>query len=132
MIRQRNQARLKGINLTLRAGETIGVVGEIRVDGAAVPPSGLPFEHVGSVFQDYVCYELTAGENIWFSLPDQAQDAGEIQRAAREADAHEFIGQLPFGYDTPVGSLLENSVRLSGGSGKGWRLPAAFTQKDRC
>lgn len=129
--------RLKEINLTLRPGETIGVVGEngsgkstlskvllglytpcegeIRVDGAAVPPSGLPFDHVGSVFQDYVCYELTAGENIWFSLPDQAQDAGEIQRAAREADAHDFIGQLPLGYDTPVGSLLENSVRLSGG-----------------
>lgn len=133
----REDKQLDAINITLHAGETIGVVGEngsgkstlskvllgvyapcegeIRVDGVTAPLSGLAFDRAGAVFQDYVRYELTAGENIWFSAPEEVQDDMQIRRAAQEADADRFIEQLPAGYDTPVGSLLEHSVQLSGG-----------------
>lgn len=133
--RENNQ--LEGINLTLRAGETVGIVGEngsgkstlskvilglyaplqgeIRVDGILTPPSGPTFDRVSSVFQDYVRYELTAGENIWFGAPHEEPEEENIRRAAGEADADGFIGQLPMGYETPLGSLLPDSVQLSGG-----------------
>lgn len=147
----REDNQLDAINITLHVGETIGVVGEngsgkstlskvllgvyapcegeIRVDGAAVPLSGLAFDRIGSVFQDYVRYELTAGENIWFSVPEETQDDVQIRRAAREADADRFIEQLPAGYDTPVGSLLEHSVELSGGQWQKLAVSRGFYAK---
>ncbi len=147
----REDNQLDAINITLHAGETIGVVGEngsgkstlskvllglyapcegeIRVDGAIVPLSGLTFDRVSSVFQDYVRYELKAGENIWFSVPEEIQDDMEIRRAAQEADADCFIEQLPAGYDTPVGSLLEHSVQLSGGQWQKLAVARGFYAK---
>lgn len=140
----REDNQLDAINITLHTGETIGVVGEngsgkstlskvllgvyapcegeIRVDGAAVQLSGLTFERVSSVFQDYVRYELTVGENIWFSVLEETPDDMQIRQAARIVDADCFVEQLPGGYDTPVGSLLEHSVELSGGQ---WQKLAA-------
>ena len=147
----REDNQLDAINLTLHAGETIGVVGEngsgkstlskvllglyapcegeIRVNGACIPLFGLAFDRVGSVFQDYVRYELKVGENIWFSVPEETQDDMQIRRAAREADADRFIEQLPAGYDTPVGSLLDHSVQLSGGQWQKLAVARGFYAK---
>lgn len=133
----REDNQLESINITLRMGETVGIVGEngsgkstlskvllgvyapcegqILIDGATAPISGLAFERAGAVFQDYVRYELTVGENIWFSRPEEIPDAMLIREAARKADADWFIEQLSGGYDAPVGSLLEHSAELSGG-----------------
>lgn len=147
----REDNQLDAINITLHTGETIAVVGEngsgkstlskvllgvyapcegeIRVDGAAVPLSGLAFERVSSVFQDYVRYELTVGENIWFSVPEETPDDMQIRQAARKADADCFVEQLPGGYDTPVGSLLEHSVELSGGQWQKLAVARGFYAK---
>jgi ATP-binding cassette subfamily B protein len=62
------------------------------------------------VFQDTFLFSATVRENIRVGRPN-ASDA-QVEEAARHARAHEFILQLPQGYDTPLG---EGGLRLSGG-----------------
>ncbi len=68
------------------------------------------FERITVVFQDVYLFRATVRENIAFGSPD-ATDA-EIEEAARAAQSHEFIVELPQGYDTIVG---EGGATLSGG-----------------
>ncbi len=67
-------------------------------------------ESIGMVQQDVYMFSGTIGENIAYGLPGASQE--QIEQAARLAGAHEFITQLPDGYDTFVG---ERGVKLSGG-----------------
>jgi ATP-binding cassette subfamily B protein len=62
------------------------------------------------VFQEGFLFSHTVAANIAFGNPTATQ--GEIERAARIAAAHDFISELPHGYDTIVG---ENGANLSGG-----------------
>jgi len=84
----------------------------IRIDGVAT--NGLSLqqlrEHIGIVPQDAVIFSTSALENIRYGAP-QASDA-QVRDAARAAFAHDFIDELPQGYDTFLG---ERGVRLSGG-----------------
>ena len=66
--------------------------------------------HIGLVPQDPALFSSTVLDNIAFGQPEASR--AEIEAAARQAQAHDFICQLPQGYDTPVG---EKGVRLSGG-----------------
>lgn len=125
---------LKGISFSARAGTTTAIVGPSGagkstilnlvsrfwdVDEGAVHIGGIDvrdlthqqlFEHLTVVFQDVYLFRATVRENIAFGRPD-ATDA-EIEKAARTAQAHEFIAELPLGYDTVVG---EGGATLSGG-----------------
>ncbi|MFM8580812.1 MAG: ABC transporter ATP-binding protein, partial [Planctomycetaceae bacterium] len=65
---------------------------------------------VGLVFQETFLFSNTIAANIAFGRPDVSRE--DIERAARIACAHEFIEQLPQGYDTPLG---EWGFNLSGG-----------------
>ncbi len=65
---------------------------------------------IGLVPQEPALFSGTVHENIAYGRPAAAQDA--IEAAARAAHAHEFVEQLPQGYDTVVG---ERGVKLSGG-----------------
>ena len=65
---------------------------------------------LGLVPQDDALFSQTIKENISFGSPNA--DFAEIQHAAIQAEAHQFISELPEGYDTMVG---EKGVRLSGG-----------------
>jgi ABC-type multidrug transport system fused ATPase/permease subunit len=65
---------------------------------------------VAMVLQDTFLFNGTVAENIAYGRPDAA--AEEIERAARLANAHGFIADLPEGYDTQIG---ERGVKLSGG-----------------
>jgi ATP-binding cassette subfamily B protein len=67
-------------------------------------------EHVGYVGQDSFLFDGTIAENVRYGRFDADRDA--VERAARLAQAHEFIVDLPEGYDTRVG---ERGVKLSGG-----------------
>jgi ABC-type multidrug transport system fused ATPase/permease subunit len=67
-------------------------------------------ENVAVVLQETLVFHATIRENIAYGRPG-ATDA-EIEKAARAADAHEFIAQLPDGYETVVG---QRGRRLSGG-----------------
>lgn len=125
------------INLNLHAGETVGIVGEngsgkstlskillglyapcegeVLMNGIPVPKAGIASSQVSCVFQDYVRYELSVSENIWFSMPEKTPDNEEIHKAAQDASAAEFIELLPDKYATRVGSLLKHATQLSGG-----------------
>jgi ATP-binding cassette, subfamily B, bacterial MsbA len=86
--------------------------GEIRLDG--VPLSRLARRSVrallGVVSQDTVLLNDTVRANIAYGRPEATLP--QIEAAARAANAHEFIAQLPSGYDTLLG---ERGTRLSGG-----------------
>jgi len=73
------------------------------------------------VLQDPVLFSTTIAENIAYAKPDATE--GEIVRAAEAAHAHEFISQLPDGYETLVG---ERGMRLSGGERQRISLARAF------
>ncbi len=66
--------------------------------------------HTALVTQETVLFNDTVRYNISYSRPDAADD--EVEAAARAAHAHEFIKELPHGYDTVVG---ERGIFLSGG-----------------
>jgi ATP-binding cassette subfamily B protein len=73
------------------------------------------------VLQDPLLFATTIAENIAYAKPDAAID--EIVAAALAADAHDFIRQLPDGYDTVVG---ERGMRLSGGERQRISIARAF------
>jgi ATP-binding cassette subfamily B protein len=125
---------LKNIDLDVRPGEMIGLVGQtgsgkstmaslvcrfydptkgrILLDGLDLRDLQTRWlrSRIGMVLQDPFLFASTIRENIAYGRPG-ASEAGIIQ-AAKAANAHEFIMNLPDGYDTHVG---ERGVTLSGG-----------------
>ena len=125
---------LDGINLTVKAGETVALVGPsgagkttiIQLIQRFYDPSegtitldGIDLrdmkrsefrQHMALVPQDSVIFADTARENIRFGRPS-ATDT-EVEKAAKAAAAHDFLSALPEGYDSYVG---ERGVMLSGG-----------------
>ncbi len=125
---------LKGLDLQIGAGETIGVVGAtgagkttlvklllrfydvnqgaVTIDGINVRDLALEDlrRAVGFVSQDIYLFDGTVSDNIVYGRPGATRE--EVMKAARAAEADEFISRLPQGYDSPVG---ERGVRLSAG-----------------
>src|SRR5690625_1016964 len=66
--------------------------------------------NIGMVLQDNILFSDTVATNIRMGKPDATDE--EVIQAAKAANAHEFITELPYGYDTQVG---ERGVKLSGG-----------------
>jgi ABC-type multidrug transport system fused ATPase/permease subunit len=86
--------------------------GRILVDGADVRDVTLNSlrRAIAVISQDPFLFSTTVRENIAFGAPDASDE--EIEQAARQAEAHEFIAELPDGYDTVIG---ERGITLSGG-----------------
>ncbi|MCP4630335.1 MAG: ABC transporter ATP-binding protein [bacterium] len=81
---------------------------------------------VAVVLQDSFLFNITVAENLHYGKPDAAED--ELIAAARAANAHDFIMQLPNGYDTEIG---ERGVRLSGGQKQRLALTRAILADPR-
>lgn len=67
-------------------------------------------QHIGVVSQEPVLFATTIAENIRYGKDDATQE--EVEEAAKAANAHSFILELPEGYETLVG---ERGTQLSGG-----------------
>ncbi len=98
------------VNLLLRLVEP--AAGTVRIDGHDIHDVTAESvrRHVAVVLQDSVLFAATIAANIEWGRPGASAD--DVRRAARLADAHEFIERLPAGYDTVVG---ERGCTLSGG-----------------
>jgi ABC-type multidrug transport system fused ATPase/permease subunit len=86
--------------------------GSVTVDGVDVREVTLASlrREIGVIAQDPFLFSATVRENIAFGRPEASPE--EIERAARLAQAHEFVAELPHGYDTVIG---ERGITLSGG-----------------
>ncbi|MBT7302593.1 MAG: ABC transporter ATP-binding protein, partial [Victivallales bacterium] len=86
--------------------------GSVHIDGydlRTVTQTSLRAQ-IGVVLQDPFLFNGTVSENIRYARPDAT--AEQIQAAAEAANAHEFVAELPEGYDTQIG---ERGIKLSGG-----------------
>jgi ATP-binding cassette subfamily B protein len=141
---------LKNLNFTVEPGEMIGLAGhsgagkstiinlicrfyEIDdgsiyiddIDTRSVSLKSLR-EQIGVVLQDPFLFNGTVAENIAYGNPEATQDA--IIAAAKAANAHEFIINLPDSYDSTVG---ERAVRLSGGERQRLSIARAILRNPR-
>jgi len=88
---------------------TKGIITIDGVDLKQISPRALR-QKLGIVTQETVLFHDTVRNNIAYGLPEARQE--DVERAARAANAHEFILELPQGYETVIG---ERGTRLSGG-----------------
>lgn len=86
--------------------------GEVLVDGRPVREYDLHAlrRHIGVVFQETFLFSSTIRDNIAYGRPDVSME--QVIRAAKRAQAHDFISGFPEGYDTVLG---ERGLGLSGG-----------------
>jgi ATP-binding cassette subfamily B protein/subfamily B ATP-binding cassette protein MsbA len=86
--------------------------GQITIDGLDVRDIELKSlrSNIGIVLQEPFLFPLTIAENIAYGRPDASRE--EIEAAARDANAHQFVERLPEGYNTIIG---ERGATLSGG-----------------
>ncbi|XP_043290091.1 multidrug resistance protein homolog 49 isoform X2 [Venturia canescens] len=125
---------LQGLNLKINHGETVALVGgsgcgkstclqliqrlydplqgTVHLDGVDISKLNVGWmrSHIGVVGQEPVLFDTTIRENIRYGNDSVTEE--EMIKAAKEANAHDFISKLPEGYDSPVG---ERGSQLSGG-----------------
>jgi ATP-binding cassette subfamily B protein len=128
-----------GLNLHIRSGELIALVGEngagkstlvklllrfydadrgaVRVGGAdlrELDPDELR-NRIGVLFQDYASYELTVRENVAMGRPGGPVDDVRVLAALRDSRSEWLVNKMPHGLDSKVGRLFEGGHDLSGG-----------------
>jgi ATP-binding cassette subfamily B protein len=136
---------LKNISFTAEPGQTVALVGQtgsgkttlsrlinrifevssgrVLIDGVDVREWSLESlrSQISTIEQDVFLYSRTVAENIAFGCSEANQQ--DVERAAKEAQAHEFILRFDDGYDTHVG---ERGVTLSGGQRQRIAIARAF------
>jgi len=125
---------LKGINLEVKKGRMLAIVGpsgtgkttlidliprfydpqqgRILIDGVDIREVTFKSlrQQIGIVTQETILFNDTIKNNILYGRPDAS--LGEVEEAAKQAYAHDFIAHLPLGYDTVIG---DRGMKLSGG-----------------
>jgi ATP-binding cassette subfamily B protein len=155
---------LRGVNLTIPHGHSLALVGLNGAGKSTVvkllcrfydPSRGailwdgvdlrdVPVDElrarIGAVFQDYMCYDLSAAENIGLGDVSYLDDRERVVAAARRAGAHDIVARLPKGYDTLLSRMFfdendrenpESGVLLSGGQWQRLALARAFLRDRR-
>jgi ATP-binding cassette subfamily B protein len=130
---------VRHLTFTLKAGEVLALVGEngagkttlvkllarlydpdegrILLDGHDLREYDLEAlrANIGVIFQDFVRYHLTAGENIAVGRIEARHDRARIMAAAERSLADAVVARLPAGYDQMIGKRFKSGVDLSGG-----------------
>jgi ABC-type multidrug transport system fused ATPase/permease subunit len=131
------QAGIRDVSLSIRAGEKIGIVGstgagkttladiilglltpcqgKLKADGVEIKHDNVKawMQGVGYVPQEIFLTDAPVAENIALGIPPEEIDEDRVREAARIARIDQFVAEeLPEGYQTPIG---ERGVRLSGG-----------------
>ncbi|MFJ5991036.1 ABC transporter ATP-binding protein [Lentzea sp. NPDC092896] len=146
----RSEPVLQDFSISVEPGETLALVGTsgsgkstvslllprfydvhagaVRVGGADVRTLKLESLRgtVGVVFEEAFLFSDTVFSNIAYGRPDASR--AEVERAAKAAEAHDFIQALPLGYDTVVG---ERGLTLSGGQRQRVALARALLSDPR-
>ncbi len=145
---------LKGINLHLKPGRRLALVGhngsgkttliklltglyspsagQILLDGTSLQdwlPSALR-QRLGVIFQDFVHYQLSVGENIGVGDVANIDDAPRLMVAAEKGMAKPFIDDMPEGNQTQLGSWFKNGRELSVGQWQKIALSRAFMRDE--
>jgi ATP-binding cassette, subfamily B, bacterial len=130
---------VSGLNLHIRAGELVALVGEngagkstlvklllrfydadrgsVRIGGVDVKemdPETLR-SRIGVLFQDYATYELSVRENVVMGRPGGAVSDEHVMEALRDARSEWLVKKMPNGLESKVGRLFEGGHDLSGG-----------------
>jgi ATP-binding cassette, subfamily B, bacterial len=144
---------VRHLSFTLKAGEVVALVGEngagkttlvklltrlydpdegcILLDGHDLRDYDLD-ELRGSmsvIFQDFVHYNFTAGDNIAVGRISARDDQARIERAARSSQADDVIAGLPAGYGQRIGKRFKNGVELSGGEWQKVAIARAYMRE---
>jgi ATP-binding cassette subfamily B protein len=144
---------VRHLSFTLKAGEVVALVGEngagkttlvklltrlydpdegrILLDGRDLRDYGLDELRgsMGVIFQDFVRYNLPAGDNIAVGRVEARDDRERITRAAHRSQADEVIAHLPGGYDQMIGKRFKNGVELSGGEWQKIAIARAYMRE---
>ena len=130
---------VRNLNFTLNAGEILALVGENGAGKTTIvkllarlydPSEGRILldshdlreydllqlrSHIGVIFQDYVRFHFTAGENIAMGRIDALDDQQRVRTAAERSLADQVITHLPQGFNQPLGKRFDEGIELSGG-----------------
>lgn len=141
---------LRDINFKVMPGETVAIVGltgsgktiltrlinrifdassgRVLIDGIDVKDWNLESlrSQISAIEQDVFLFSRTLRENIAFGQAEAAQEA--VEKAAQEAQAHDFVSSFPGGYETMIG---ERGVTLSGGQRQRIAIARAFLTNPR-
>jgi ATP-binding cassette, subfamily B, bacterial len=144
---------VRHLSFTLQAGEVVALVGEngagkttlvklltrlydpdegrILLDGRDLRDYALDDLRgsMGVIFQDFVRYNFTAGENIAVGRIDARDDQARIGRAAERSQADQVIERLPGGYGQRIGKRFKNGVELSGGEWQKVAIARAYMRE---
>jgi len=141
---------LKDFNLTIQSGEKIALVGEngagkttliklllrfydvtegeILINGVNIKEVSLDEWHkyIGALFQDFIKYQFTFKENVYFGDLTKKQEEELLKEAIVKSGADKFLDTLPDEYDQIVGKMFEGGIDLSGGQWQKLALARAF------
>lgn len=145
---------LRGVSFHLRPGQKLAIVGEngsgkttliklltrlyeptagrILIDGTDVLEWDIDAlrARIGVIFQDFVKYQISAGENVGVGDVRHVENRELWRDAARQGMADSVIDELPLGYETQLGRWFGNGRELSGGQWQKIALSRAFMRKD--
>ena len=144
---------VRHLSFTLKAGEVVALVGEngagkttlvklltrlydpdegrILLDGRDLREYDLDAlrASIGVIFQDFVRYNLSAGDNIAVGRIEARGDEARIGRAAERSQADEVVARLPQGYGQMIGKRFRNGVELSGGEWQKMAIARAYMRE---
>lgn len=141
---------LRDFNLTIQSGEKVALVGEngagkttliklllrfydvtdgeILVNGVNIKNVSLEewHKHIGALFQDFIKYQFTFKENVYFGDLSKTNNEELLKEAIQKSGASKYVDNLPHNINQVVGKMFDGGIDLSGGQWQKLALARAF------